>query len=335
MSSRSAVVRTRAVGLVAPLVFACGGGSGDSVTDPTDPGPGTLVFRASLIDTARIQMITPLGNINTTGHSLPTDHIYFRVANPDAGQTPAERRTSFFAPADGIVRDVIPHPPLPDVKVVVRATTTVVYYIDHLIPEVPLARGTRITAGLRLGLTGSVFDVDLGVVNDGITLTGFVNPARYGEAVHADAPLKYYAEPLRSLLYAKVQRIGAERDGKIDYDVPGRLSGAWFTTDSIPLVFAYNTYDPADVIIAVPPGLPRSGLYAIATTDPLPRDVSVASGLVRYTLAASHMGPGARTGSTVARMLVQLLDERSIRSELFAATESAAAFTSAARVFVR
>ena len=82
-------------------------------------------------------------------------------------------------------------PQLPDVKLSVRVTTSITYYIDHLIPEVPLARGTRVTAGQRLGTTGSVFDIDLGVVNEGLTLPGFVNPARYPNMgmVHTDAPL--------------------------------------------------------------------------------------------------------------------------------------------------
>lgn len=184
-------------------------------------------------------------------------------------------------------------------------------------------------------MTGSVFDIDLGVVNDSVNLTGFVNPARYGDGVHTDAPLKYYMEPLRSQLYAKVQRIGSERDGKIDYDIAGRLSGNWFTPDSIPLVFGYNTYDPTDVVISVSAGLARTGLYAIAPADPLPRDVSVASGMVRYTLAGSHMGPGSRTGTTVARMLVQMLDDQRIRMEMFSASEAADTFTISAGVFVR
>ena len=111
------VLRARAVVFIASLVLACGG-TGDDITDPTDPGPGALVFRAAPIDTARILMIIPLGNINPRGHTLPTDHIYFRVADPNGGQTPEARRTAFFAPGDGIVRDVIPHPPLPDVKVI-------------------------------------------------------------------------------------------------------------------------------------------------------------------------------------------------------------------------
>ena len=317
------------------LVLACSG-SADRSTDPLDPGSGPWAFRASLIDPALILWITPLGNMSPSGHWLPTDHIYFGVADPKLGQSPVVRRTAFFAPADGIVIDVIPHPPLPDVKVQIRVTTTIDYYIDHLIPDVPLARGTRITAGQRVGTTGSVYTIDLGVINNGLTLAGFVNPARPGNSVHTDAPLKFFDEPLRSLLYAKVQRMGPDLDGKIDYDIPGRLSGNWFMTDSIPLAFAYDTYDPARVVISVGGGLSQTGVFSIAAADPLPRDVSVASGTVRYTLAGwGETGPGVRSGAPSARMLVQMLDDQRIRVELFSVSASADAFTSSSRVFAR
>ena len=165
-----------AVVVFAALVLACSG-SGGSKTDPFDPGSGPWAFRASLIDPALILWITPLGNMSPSGHWLPTDHIYFGVADPKLGQSPVARRTAYFAPADGILIDVIPHPPLPDVKVQIRVTTTIDYYIDHLIPDVPLARGTRITAGQRVGTTGSVYAIDLGVIHADHRL-----PPEYGVA---------------------------------------------------------------------------------------------------------------------------------------------------------
>jgi hypothetical protein len=337
MSSRSPTLRARrAVAVIAPLVFACSGG--DRLTDPTDPGSGPWAFRASPIDPALIRYIKPLGNMSPSGHWLPTDHIYFTVADPNLGQSPVALRTAFFAPADGIVADVLYSGTTPDVGLRVRVTTTITYILGHLIPEIPLARGTRITAGQRLGTTGSVYSIDLNLVNDGLTLTGFVNPARYAdmEYVHKDAPLKYFDEPLRSQLYAKVQRIGPDLDGKIDYDIPGRLSGNWFTDYPISLSFAYDTYDPARVVISVGGGLSQTGVFSIAAADPLPRDVSLASGMVRYTLAAwGETGQGVRSGVPSARMLVQVLDDLRIRVEMFSISASADAFTSSAKVFAR
>ena len=174
--------------------------------------------------------------------------------------------------------------------------------------------------------------------DDGHTLPGFVNPARLGISANTEAPLKYFDEPLRTQLYAKVERIGPDLDGKIDYDVPGRLSGNWFMTDSISLSFAYDTYDPARVVISVGGGLSQTGVFSIAATDPIPRDVSVASGAVRYTLATwgeTGQPQRVRSGVPTARMLVQMLDDQRIRVELFPVSASAEAFTSNAREFVR
>jgi hypothetical protein len=294
-------------------------------------------FRASLIDPALILWITPLGNMSPAGHWLPTDHIYFTVVDPNSGRSPASGRTAFFAPADGIVVDVFPATGAqPDIGLRVRVSTGVHYTLGHVIPEIPLARGTRITAGQRLGMTGSSFAVDLGLFDDKLRLPGFVNPTRAGVSLSTDAPLKYFDEPLRSLLYGKVRRLGPDLDGKIDYDIPGRLSGNWFLTASISLSFAYDTYDPARVVVSVSGGLSQTGIFSIAAADPLPRDVSVASGVVRYTLAAwGETGPRVRSGVPTARMLVQMLDDQRIRVELFPVSATADAFTSSAREFVR
>ena len=40
--------------------------------------------------------------------------------------------------------------------------------------------------------------------------------------------LKYFTEPARSTLYAKVGREGSDKDGKINFDQAGRLAGNWF-----------------------------------------------------------------------------------------------------------
>ena len=328
---------------MALLAFTCGKSNEGptSPTDPTDPGSGPWAFRASLIDPALIQYITPLGSLNPPSRALPTDHLYFRVADPDKGESPVTLRTAFFAPADGIVADVLRSGTSPDVGLHVRVTTTTRYILGHVIPDIPLNRGTRITAGQRLGTTGSVFDIDLGMINESLALPGFVNPARVGSSLHADAPLRYFDEPLRSQLYAKVRRIGSDLDGKIDFDVPGRLTGNWFTAESVPLVFAYDTWDSERVVIAVSGGLLRNGLYTIGAADPLPRDVSVASGIVRYALtpAASRPGgppPGSGTsGVPVAQMLVQMLDGQRIKVEMFSASATADGFTGDSREFVR
>jgi hypothetical protein len=321
------------------LAWTCGGGSQAGNGNPMTPTPNVptpaptataLVFSTSPVALEQLRFIIPLGNLNPPGHTIPTDHIYFYFADP-AFESPTVRRTDFFAPADGVVTDVIDNGAGADRKVRLQATSSIAYYVDHLIPSVSLARGAQVTAGQRLGTTGGAFGIDLGVVNDAVTLPGLINPSRYGiDTLHADAPLKYFAEPLRSQLYAKVRALAPESGGKIDFDVPGRLSGNWYgQTDQAPLAFAYDTFDPNAVRISMSSGLALApGVFEIGTGEPQPKDVSVASGPVVYSLM--------RGSTAFGHMRIEMQADQQTRVEVFTpASASAAAFTAAAKVFVR
>ena len=291
---------------------------------------GTLTLSVSPIDVNEIRFITPLGNLNPPAHTIPTDHIYFYFANP-SNEQPAARRMPFRAPGDGVVTTVIGGVGQ-ESKVFVRQTSTFIYYLDHLILTVPLERNSRVSAGQVLGTTGNAYGIDLGVTNDALTLN-FITPSRYYyDTLHADAPLKYFQEPLRSELYARVQRIGPDRDGRIDYDVPGRLAGNWFTLAQAPgVAFAYDTYDPSRVVIATGAGF-LQGVFGIAPGDPAPRDVSVASGRILYTLSGTITGPPVGVGA-LGYMLVQMTDDTHIRMETF--TTRPSDFTAAAGTYSR
>lgn len=334
------VTRLRFLGVIGVLIGAvtCGGSS-----SPTAPGPATtapavpvgrLVLRASPIDQNAIRWITPLGNLNPPAHSVPTDHIYFYFADPSAAESPVARRTEFRAPGDGVVTTVLDGIG-GDSKVFIRQTSTFTYYLDHLILSAPLTRGSIITAGQVLGTTGGAYGVDLGVINESLNLP-FIVPSHYiGDTLHADAPLKYFDEPLRSQLYGRVQRIGADLDGKIDFDIAGRLSGNWFIGPTAVLAFAYDTYDPSQVRISTGAGA-MIGVYAIGASDPLPADVSPRSGRVRYTLSVGITGPPRPgTPSIAGYMLVEMIDDTHVRMETFPATTAPSEFTGSAVTYSR
>lgn len=331
-----------AVVLAAWMASACGGRESGPTTPTgqgTGPGAGfpsgTLTLKTSPIDQNAILWITPLGNLNPPAHTLPTDHIYFYFANPDRGDSPAGKRTAFFAPGDGTVTTLLGGLGA-ESKVFVRQTATFTYYLDHLIPTVPLTAGTKVTAGQMIGTTGDAYAVDLGVINESLT-RGFLTPSRYlGDTLHADAPLKYFDEPLRGQLYARVQRLGSDLDGRIDYDMPGRLAGNWFATpgDTDPLVFVYDTYDPSKVLIAGASGDMR-GVYSVGAGDPAPADVSVGSGKVRYALTVSNSGTPHGNAGTDYYLLVQMVDDTHIKAERFPPVPPPSDFTAAARTFSR
>jgi len=317
---------------------ACGSTPASPSNNSTSSNPGagfpagTLSLAASPIDQSAIRWITPLGNLNPPDHTVPSDHIYFYFADPNAGESITARRTPFFAPGSGTVTFIIGGAGQ-ESKVMFRQTSTFSYYVDHVILDAAMPLGTTVTAGQRIGVTGNAYAVDLGVVNDSITVP-FLVPSRYNnESLNADAPLKYFSEPVRSQLYARVQRLGSQLDGLINYDVAGRLSGNWFLQGNTALAFAfvYDTYDPSRVLISSS-GLPV-GVYEIAAGDPAPRDVSAASGKVIYSLARTNGGPNPPHDSIPVFLLVQMTDDTHLRSEFFSARP--ADFTAAARMWIR
>lgn len=323
----------------AALMSACGGGDKSSPVSPVVPSSpqpssaGPFAFKVSPVPVDQIRFIVPLGNLNPPGHTLPTDHIYFYVADPALGETAASRRTDFFAPADGTVMAIVDNGIAGgDRLVLFQATSRIQYYVDHLIPTIPLSQGMQVKAGDRLGTSGSSYGIDLGLTNQDVTLTGLLNLSRYSPGKeHTDAPLKYFEEPLRSDLYARVRTIGS-RDGRFDYDVAGRLSGNWFgQADAAQLSFAYDTYDPAQVRIAIASGLALApATFGIVASDPLPRDVSAATGPVSYTINRAGID------GAIGHLLVQMLDDQQIRVEVFTpASAAASSFTAGAKIYVR
>jgi hypothetical protein len=320
----------------------CGGSIATELKKTLPPGEGT--FTASPFDT--VALIIPLGNLNPPDHTLPTDHIYVEVA--DIFHCPCDLHArTIHAPGSGTVEWILPRNP--DSKITIRMTSTFSYYIDHVVLAAGIAPGSSIVAGQPLGSTREGgFGLDLGVINETHTNSGFLVPSRYSlETMNADAPLKFFAEPLRSVLYSRVSRIGPERDGRIDYDVRGRLSGNWFLdglkadqTSSGPegwpkqLAFVFDTYDPSQARISVGGQLARVGTFGIAAGDPPFASVGTAQGITLYHLLI--FGPlGAGPQLTVGVLLVQMQAEDQIRVEMFPGSSGESQFTAAAKVYRR
>ena len=147
--------------------------------------------------------------------------------------------------------------------------------------------------------------------------------------------LKYFEEPLRSQLYARVQRLGPELDGTIDVDIAGRLRGNWYSEiGSTAFFFAYDTYDPSQVRISVGGLIGGAAVYSVGPTDPYPRDVAVASGKVRYTLTRSRTGPPV-AGTPVGQLLAQMVDSARVQVEIASSLAASADFTASARFLIR
>lgn len=272
-----------------------GGSSGMSATGPSGLG-STFTFTRSPIDPAVIEFITPLGNLNPPGHTFPTDHIYF-YHHLNHRSAPAY---DVYAPADGTIGTISK---AVDDQLYVWSSSVHMYYLDHLVLDGGFVVNQKITAGQHLGVTSAgAFGLDLGVMNFDLTLA-FITPARYsGNSLHADAPLKYFAEPLKTQLYGLVEGTGANRDGQVNFDQPGRLVGNWFH-ESVPvadsagpsawtrhLAFVRDNRDPSLIRIAIGGTIAAAGVYAIGAADPDPASVTPGSGTVTYQIASTAFG---------------------------------------------
>jgi hypothetical protein len=324
-------------------------GCASGPSSPTDTGGTTadsgvrLVFRAAPIDEAAIVAIIPLGNLNPPGHTLPTDHIY--VNNRRAGES-VPPPAPVYAPGDGTVRWILRLGAESKIGVGVGSYT---YYLDHVELDPSIREGATLTAGQRVGqLSSLTYGVDLGVFNDNHT-NFFANPARYpGESLHGEKPLQFYEEPLRSRLYARVQRLGSDLDGRFDLDVNGYLVGNWYL-EGLPaagsggasawsqhLAFVYDNYDPTSIRVAIGGTLGMIGAFAVNADALDPAGVSPSTGRVAYRLRLGG-GPGIPGPPDQRGLLVaQMIGVDRIRVEVFAGSQASdAEFTSAARTYVR
>jgi hypothetical protein len=249
----------------------------------------------------------------------PAGAVYFYFFNPDAGESPVALRTPVFAPAAGTLDS--PTSSGSETGISVRVTSSLGYSMSPVILDQPIVVGTAISAGQRLGTSGSA------------ALVLSVGPVDAGVA----PPIASFGEPVRSQLYAKVQRLGPDLDGKFNYDVAGRLSGAWAWEGGIlpyRLYFAYDTYDPAQPRLSLGWPTGTGGVFAVSPGDPDPASVSVGSGPVRYTLTKSRTGLPLNAGPGGA-LLVQMITDTRIRVEWFADGTSASSFTANANTFAR
>ncbi len=282
------------------------------------------VFLYSPMDVDKIQWLDPLGWMNPVGHTFPTDHVYFNFNM----RTPTwETRTNYilpiYAPASGKIDwYLMDNGRNDDSKVMIKVNSTFSYYLDHIILDSAFVLGSIVTAGEKIGTTARSGSVDLGVINEKITLAGFVNPARYPGSIHCDSPYKYFQEPLKSKLYSMVKRNAPDKDGKIDYDVRGRLIGNWFhesvrIEDSMgplawpkEIAFAPDLYEPSQMILSFGGYVGIVGKFKPSISDPNPSQVSVSSGKVIYHVNYLEFG-------YAGLLAVQLIDDIRMKVEFF------------------
>ena len=133
--------------------------------------------------------------------------------------------------------------------------------------------------------------VDYNIVDEDITLPGFVNPASYAAEpwkIHTPNPFPYFSEPVASQLLGLCLRTTPPEGGKIDHDIDGRLVGNWFKEGTNGyggpggheywlghLAMAYNSVDPGHIIASFGDFGGQPAQFAVTGNGPDPADVAI------------------------------------------------------------
>ncbi|MCK5369777.1 MAG: hypothetical protein KAQ62_14550 [Cyclobacteriaceae bacterium] len=207
-----------------------------------------------------------------------------------------------------------------------------------------------VNAGDILGWIGPHPAMDFSVTDYTLKLN-FLNPSRYPESqLYAADIYNYFKEPQLSEMNNIAARSVPPLGGKVDYDIKGRIIGNWFLTGtteftqwSRQLAIVYDHLDANRIIISdgspmkdVPgiEGPGRPDVWWVKGNTPAPETIGVGNGIIMYTLI--YGGPiDDELKPVQGVMLVEMIDENSMRLEVFKGSIFEDAFTSEARVYER
>ncbi|MGH7696044.1 MAG: hypothetical protein ACRENH_13745 [Gemmatimonadaceae bacterium] len=280
---------------------ACGDNTGPSAAPKglANCG-GTPMLTVSPVDISIIRDLTPLGNLNPPGHTLPTDHLYF-FAFFDV--TTAEL-IPVVSPGDVVVSEVTRQTRLSGAPSVIEYSMTffpcadLSLYFAHVVitPELlaeigPFGTCNQYVAGgdtyescakrlnlkLKAGaLVGSMGGsngnaLDFGGYDRRVTQLPFVNQARsygYGTEFGQNrtiCPVDYFVASVASGLRAKFGTSSKRRTieplcGTVMQDLPNTAQGRWY--------FNETTQDDPHLALAHDNTDPRIGVISVGTSVP-------------------------------------------------------------------
>lgn len=207
----------------------------------------------------QVSFILPYGLV-TGGHVTPVDHQYYNglLANKALRDT-----YDVIAPADGTLISIqhrgmnvntpphtVNNPSSDEYRLTIVHTCSFITTLDlqtglsdnikaQLPKDFDPVKGwsgqIKVTKGELLGHIGGQ-TLDFFVWDLSHKLTGFINPDQYTKAEDwklFTAPVsEYYDKSIKDQVIAKYVRTAEPIDGKIDYDIDGKLIGNWFLQGS-------------------------------------------------------------------------------------------------------
>ncbi|HEA46576.1 MAG TPA: hypothetical protein ENH99_02235 [Candidatus Pacearchaeota archaeon] len=315
-------------------------------------------FDYSPVNLEKTKVFLPLG-LMTGSHVTPIDHHYFQ----DFDNTGFD--IEVYSPGDGFITSIQHMPGAKsgeDYRIVIEHTCTISSIYIHIgvlaerfkehVPEDNTYVSLRVPveAGELLGYYET--NVDYNLVDEEVTLNGFVTPEFYeGEPwkIHVPDTYEYFNEPIKSQLIEKSLRTVEPISGKIDYDIDGRLVGNWFLEGTNGyagegtqeedyweghLSIVYDAYDPERIVFSIGNyGGEDSKQFGIKGNSPDPATIGVSDGLVEYGLVdydyltldgkswnRKSLSKDLRTTSNEmvnGVVLVQMIEDRKIKFETF------------------
>jgi hypothetical protein len=351
--------------------------AGKSLSNNKCQGTGETTFTHLPMNAGDFSLLIPYG-LMVGGHVTPIDHQYF---SPTVFNS-AKDTYPVYAMADSQITDIEVHPPENGsngrIRMVFTVSCTFFYYYDLVTSVEPGIDSTHLPVKVKAGqLIGSIGGqtLDFAVWNTKKPLSGFINPASYdGEPwkIYTDNPFPYYTPELRKIVESKNPRIVEPVEGKIDYDIDGKLIGNWFEQGTggytgsgegrdrnyskTHLAFAPDLYDPSYFIISIGSlysyDNERYMQHVTATNSPNPAEVGVNT-LVKYDLvnwSYTKPGGGAWDNMSVVKgvkvkaqsdifgcAIAQLTDAGTLKFEVFVGKKcsSVSSFDSSAKTYTR
>lgn len=340
-------------------------------------GTGTVPLVSPPMKATDIGTIQPMG-LMVDGHVTPVDHEYYYGKD----FTSKKRDTAeVLAPADGVITEIthrgdkmdtpigaVDVPSSDEYRFVISYSCTFFSYVDLVTSlddtvksKLPASWNSNSNSGVNIPVkAGQVIgrvggqSLDFAVWDLTKSLPGLLVPAAYNNAepwkIHTVRPLEYFTADVKTIVLPFYERSVEPLDGKIDYDVDGKLIGTWFQQGtngyigstspgmvtgywSGHLSIAANYIDPTafEFSIGNYPGGAAQFIAKRSSTDPA--TVGVATGLVKYELGGidyitpagafwrfEKVVPGIKVvdpKTVVATVLVQLMDTRLLKVEVF------------------
>ncbi len=278
-------------------------------------GEGSVKLGALPMDEKDFPSLEPYG-LMIDAHVTPIDHMYFEPADRDS----AIDAYNVYAPADGTITEIQRRKRddnLSDVKeefrLVITYTCTFLSYYDLITVLDPKilkeAKGLEksdyvqveisVKSGQLLGKIGKQ-TLDFAVWDTTKKLKGFVNPDSYSSEpwkIYTVNPFDYFTNDVKKILLAKNLRTAEPIEGKIDYDIDGKLVGNWFVEGTNGyqganqnkyyeghLAIVYNHLDPSAIIVSIGDFNGRPEQMAVKGNKPDPAVVGQETGLIKYEL---------------------------------------------------